>query len=175
MPVQKQKQQAGEAEILVQKSKRLLGRRLLILTVVLVIIIIAAILWIHYSGPTWYNILPAIILTGLGLLIALFQWIFPFTPHEPGTSSKQKTATSADSLEEHPLKDDSTIYLHNGGQKKDSKEPYHDPDAVFQFNSPLTNPDEFYGRINTRATLISRTRKGASTSIVGPRRIGKTW
>lgn len=39
----------------------------------------------------------------------------------------------------------------------------------------LLDPDDFYGRISERNTLIDRTRRRASTSIVGPRRIGKTW
>jgi serine/threonine protein kinase len=49
------------------------------------------------------------------------------------------------------------------------------PDSVFLFNQPLLDPKEFYGRIRERTTLLNRTRNGASTSIVGPRRIGKTW
>ncbi|WP_165423503.1 XRE family transcriptional regulator [Ktedonosporobacter rubrisoli] len=46
---------------------------------------------------------------------------------------------------------------------------------IFLFNEPLTNPAEFYGRRCERETLISRTYRRASTSIIGPRRIGKTW
>ncbi len=46
---------------------------------------------------------------------------------------------------------------------------------VFHFNVPLPDQGEFYGRKRERLTLIGRTRKGASTSIVGPHRIGKTW
>jgi len=49
------------------------------------------------------------------------------------------------------------------------------PQAAFLFNQPLPDPGEFYGRIRERETLINRTRNGASTSIVGPRRVGKTW
>jgi len=48
-------------------------------------------------------------------------------------------------------------------------------DSVFQFNEQLTSTDQFYGRVRERETLLNRSRKGASTSIVGPRRIGKTW
>ena len=47
--------------------------------------------------------------------------------------------------------------------------------SAFLFNQPLSDPGEFYGRIRERETLINRTRNGASTSIVGPRRVGKTW
>src|SRR5205085_2518987 len=37
------------------------------------------------------------------------------------------------------------------------------------------DPREFYGRIGERTTLFNRTHRGYSTSLVGPRRIGKTW
>jgi len=49
------------------------------------------------------------------------------------------------------------------------------PLSAFYFNQPLPDPGEFYGRVRERETLLNRTRNGASTSIVGPRRIGKTW
>ncbi|MGZ3628265.1 MAG: protein kinase domain-containing protein [Ktedonobacteraceae bacterium] len=49
------------------------------------------------------------------------------------------------------------------------------PDSIFLFNQPLLDPTEFYGRRRERTTLLNRTRNGASSSIVGPRRIGKTW
>ncbi len=50
-----------------------------------------------------------------------------------------------------------------------------DPGSIFLFNELLSDPIEFYGRVRERETLISRTRRSSSTSIVGPRRIGKTW
>jgi len=46
---------------------------------------------------------------------------------------------------------------------------------VFFFNERLLDPQEFFGRKQERLTLIRRTRNGSSTSIIGPRRIGKTW
>ena len=46
---------------------------------------------------------------------------------------------------------------------------------VFNFNVPLSDPSEFYGRVREIETLLSRVQYGASTSIVGPRRMGKTW
>ena len=48
-------------------------------------------------------------------------------------------------------------------------------DPVFFFNEPLLTPQEFFVRRRERETLLSRTYRRASTSIVGPRRIGKTW
>jgi AAA domain len=50
-----------------------------------------------------------------------------------------------------------------------------DPGTIFLFNELLDDPVEFYGRSRERETLISRTRRGSSTSIVGARRTGKTW
>ena len=47
--------------------------------------------------------------------------------------------------------------------------------SVFLVGAPLPNPHEFYGRVGERMTLFNRTNKGYSTSLVGPRRIGKTW
>lgn len=50
------------------------------------------------------------------------------------------------------------------------------PGPVFLFNMPhLPDIGEFYGRAREREELISNTRNGSSTSLVGPRRIGKTW
>ncbi len=46
---------------------------------------------------------------------------------------------------------------------------------VFLFNSPLSDPRELFGRRRERTTLMDRLYKGSATSIVGPRRIGKTW
>jgi len=49
------------------------------------------------------------------------------------------------------------------------------PNSCFLFNEPLTDLNEFYGRKREQTILLTRTRNRASTSIVGPRRIGKTW
>jgi hypothetical protein len=59
--------------------------------------------------------------------------------------------------------------------KKEEIQSLPDPNTVFQFNVSLTHTHEFYGRARERVALINRTTKGESTSIVGPRRIGKTW
>jgi transcriptional regulator with XRE-family HTH domain len=46
---------------------------------------------------------------------------------------------------------------------------------VFLFNEPLPGPQELYGRQSERDILVNRTARKASTSIIGPRRSGKTW
>jgi AAA domain len=47
--------------------------------------------------------------------------------------------------------------------------------AIFQYNLPLRDPKEFYGRMAARTTLINRISNGGSSSIIGERRSGKTW
>ena len=49
------------------------------------------------------------------------------------------------------------------------------PDSIFPFIVRLPKTSEFFGRVIDRVTLIDRTYIQASTSIVGSRRIGKTW
>ncbi|MGI9058479.1 MAG: helix-turn-helix domain-containing protein [Ktedonobacteraceae bacterium] len=50
-----------------------------------------------------------------------------------------------------------------------------DAPPVFLFNEPLADPQELYGRRREKETVLARTAHKASTSITGPRRIGKTW
>ena len=47
--------------------------------------------------------------------------------------------------------------------------------SVFHFNLPLHDPAEFYGRKREYTTLLDRVYRNGSVSIVGSRRIGKTW
>jgi transcriptional regulator with XRE-family HTH domain len=49
------------------------------------------------------------------------------------------------------------------------------PGPIFLFNELLPAPEEVYGRKSECEILVSRTSRKASTSIIGPRRIGKTW
>ncbi len=53
--------------------------------------------------------------------------------------------------------------------------PPSSSEPIFFVNVKLTNPIEFYSRVIERTQLLSRTRNGGCTSIVGPRRSGKTW
>lgn len=46
---------------------------------------------------------------------------------------------------------------------------------VFPFNTDLKDAGECHGRAREKMTLLSRASRGEATSIVGPRRIGKTW
>ncbi len=56
-----------------------------------------------------------------------------------------------------------------------SPQPGLSPDQAFPYNQPLKSTKEFFGRTREVQTLLDRTRKGSSTSIVGESGIGKTW
>ncbi len=47
--------------------------------------------------------------------------------------------------------------------------------SLFPFNAPLTDPQEFHGRNSTRRRVLDHIAHHMSISLVGPRRIGKTW
>lgn len=49
------------------------------------------------------------------------------------------------------------------------------PKPIFLYKVLLPHPGEFYGRAREKQRLITRTFQKGSTSIIGPRRIGKTW
>jgi transcriptional regulator with XRE-family HTH domain len=46
---------------------------------------------------------------------------------------------------------------------------------VFHFNADLKNAQDCFGHAREKTTLLARASKAEATSIVGPRRIGKTW
>ncbi len=58
--------------------------------------------------------------------------------------------------------------------RPDATPPIHQG-PVFLFNEPLPEPEELYGRKSERELLVNRAYRKASTSIIGPRRSGKTW
>src|SRR6266536_778613 len=149
------------------------------------------------------NIQGSTILAVLGVIFAMFQWLFPVPSRKHDPSSPTSSASPMPQVVVHvpsdlSLQSSSTNTLIqrdkiNLSSNNDSKTLRQDqksvpsteltkvevlhlrPDSVFLFNEPLTESKEFYGRIRERKTLITRTSKGVSTSIVGPRRIGKTW
>lgn len=53
--------------------------RWVILIIALTMIGVAAIIWVENSKTPWLTILPIIIFTALGVVIALFQWLFPIS------------------------------------------------------------------------------------------------
>jgi hypothetical protein len=160
----------------------------------LLIIAIGIIIWIlnirHIISGDWSYILPSII-AFIGLALSLVTWLFPFSQAAPtssiGHSSSQltplqsssgNTATSVDAIPQpvstNPKTNqqaEATVSSNMPGTMVQVL-----PSSIFPFNVPhLPNSDELYGRKRERVTLRDRTRNGTSTSIVGPRRIGKTW
>ena len=76
MNVQRQKRRR-------QKRRRIPWGRWLIALVVFVLIICGSILWIEENQGPWINILPVVIFTVLGVVIGLFQWLFPVSSEAP--------------------------------------------------------------------------------------------
>jgi transcriptional regulator with XRE-family HTH domain len=60
-------------------------------------------------------------------------------------------------------------------QTQTGETPHAGLHFVFYFNICLPSPREFYGRREVWIPLLNRLHKRGSTSIVGQRRIGKTW
>jgi hypothetical protein len=53
--------------------------------------------------------------------------------------------------------------------------PSSQSDPIFFVNVAPPTAKEVYGRVLERMTLLTHTRKGGCVSIIGPRRIGKSW
>lgn len=76
---------------------------------------------------------------------------------------KQNLVESAEHALDHALRD------------SDAEDTVTRSYSYFFFNEKLPAAEEFYGRVIEREILLNRTYHKASTSIIGPRRIGKTW
>ncbi len=142
-----------------RRRRRFPWRRFIIVIIVVFVIVVMTILGIY--NPTAIFAIAA--LTALSLLISLLQWLFP-VPVE----------ISGNSLDVQQTKDEMIA----SGQPippNAPKIPEPVPSSIFFFNEPLPYIQEFYGRTSERNTVINRARRRASTSIIGPRRIGKTW
>lgn len=110
---------------------------------------------------SWSDILP-IIFTVLGIGVPIFLYLFPFSaPTDTRPNPRGEEIAGKGIAGGQAVQPSAPVAVSSG--------------ALFFFCEPLTNPSEFYGRLRERQTLLDRTYKGASTSIVGPRRIGKTW
>ncbi len=51
--------------------------RWVIVIITFILIAVGAIIWVANSNGPWISILPIIIFTALGVVISLFQWLFP--------------------------------------------------------------------------------------------------
>jgi Bacterial TniB protein len=158
------------------KPKRIYWLRIGIVLFIVIAIIVVGL----------FNIQASFILSVLGIMVGLFQWLFPVSsgkdepletsnPQIQSISPTQHNSAGEILLNTHPPSfqhptQNATISAH---EITDVVLAHMNP--VFHFNEPLTDYHEYYGRHRERTTLMSRVHKGASTSLVGPRKIGKTW
>src|SRR6266516_3113988 len=118
-----------------------------VVLVAMLVTAVSATIWLYLS----VGLLPAILTAIFVALVALFGFfqllplLFSSTTHHKQSSSHSPHISSLS------------------------------PSPIFLFNEPLTDPHSFYGREIERETLLQRTYCGASTSIIGPPKIGKTW
>jgi AAA domain len=149
--------------------------------VFLIIELLVTILWILngqgvIQGP-WATDLP-IIFTVIGITLALFQWLFPITTTEQITQASSPQAPLNTPVinvlppsQAPPQQEKGLI----GPQISSADTTITHSETVFLFSVKLPKRDEFFGRSYERTTLLSQTKAHGSSSIVGLRRIGKTW
>lgn len=186
-----------------QKIRFIIGALLILLVTGLLILWV--LYKLHVIQGPWSLVLPdifgwisACIVSVSALIIGIIQAnskevlqkFFPHSADKEGASSTTTSATLADSQPEDSIQ----AQHQRESVSKDSRtsdlqatlqieiiEPTPfltmptESSTIFLFNEHLPNPKEFYGRKLEREALVNRVRRGASTSIVGPRRIGKTW
>src|SRR5579872_6295671 len=80
MGMQQQGQQFDDPLKAKQQKKRASDKRWLIAIIALVLIAGGAIIWLRGTQGSVYAILPIVIFTVLGVVVALFQWLFPVIP-----------------------------------------------------------------------------------------------
>jgi NB-ARC domain len=101
MAIRHEGQQLDNSQSRQPRPRRPLWVRWLVLSIALLLIVVATILWILDSQGPIVNILPIVIFAVLGVVIALFQWLFPVshTSAEPTVLIKENsplnTAASA--------------------------------------------------------------------------------
>lgn len=117
------------------------------------------------SNKSVFNLWSSVFTLTSSVLSALFLFAYRVFP-----SLTQNFPTKASSP---ALFLPSTPVLTTG---KDSSKAFSaSQEEHFFFNAPLLDAKEFYGRKLEWYILRGRVLKKASTSLIGPRRIGKTW
>jgi hypothetical protein len=91
MGLQQQRQQPDNAQDHTHAHKAVPWMRWLIAVVILLLIVVGIIIWILIGQSSWTTILPVVIFTVLGVVIALFQWLFPVST---GAHTHEHTANS---------------------------------------------------------------------------------
>lgn len=171
-----------------QKGKFKISRRRILLVALLIVACIFAIFHLEYLNQI------IVVATIVGLFISYLQ-----------LSSSKETRTKTQDTEENPLTSDTTPPAINQPSQEThariastqllKNEPapvgrasgqvvtkplhaissFYNPEDIFHFNQKLLKASDFYGRKSAIMTLLDRTRKRNSTSIVGPGLIGKSW
>ena len=172
---QQQEQQQSYTGAQDNKADKWLWLRIACASITLFCIIGAALLFIHSAGSSLYNIMGAFfsILAALFAFVALQPVLFP---------SKKDPITVIIQPDRFPREvvsapDDSANKGGKQSQKpRNAKTPTDIPTSIFPYLTPhLPATSEYYARARERIILLDRTRKEESTSIIGPRRMGKTW
>src|SRR5271157_2021089 len=87
MAAQKQGQQSDKSKSESQKRYQLHRIRWIIVVIVLILIAAGTVIWLLTIQGTWITIVPLVIFTVLGIVIGLFQWLFPVSSNASDHSS----------------------------------------------------------------------------------------
>lgn len=111
-----------------------------------------------------------LILCGVLIVVLLF-WLYLRTVKSSNT--KDTTVQSSEPIERNRNQAiTEPIFRVNVERMESSKKSSN---SIFYVDAPLPDLDEFYGRRMEYRILIDRIKKGASSSIVGGPKSGKTW
>ena len=167
MPEKYQVQQKPRAKRPGRMGKAVPWVRLVIAIIFVTLILVIAI----------FNIQASLIIGILGVVVGLLQWLLPLSQehHSVHTASSNQLSSNEGATPKADIRpnQERTNVIKLLYQSSPAVSPISN--TVFLFNEPLTDSSEFFGRVRERTTLINRVRKGSSTSIVGSRKIGKTW
>jgi transcriptional regulator with XRE-family HTH domain len=104
------------------------------------------------------------------------QELFPLSSQESSISSSEHLPSQGSSSKRERNANNVMEGQHRAGAEQwREAEEHRETNSVFRFNTPLTDAHEFFGRRGEWIPLLGRLRLGSSVSIIGKRRIGKTW
>ncbi len=136
-----------------QRRKKVIFTR----SVITIIILILLTLLLSAIGLL-FTVQGGTILAVVAIIATLVAWLFP-SPSQTALSQNAAMAQTA-------------------SLQVNSVPPIQVPQnyrSIFHFATKLSDHKNLYGRETERHTLINRTRQKNSTSLIGPRRIGKSW
>src|SRR5215469_3297031 len=79
MAQSEQAQHPGNSQGQGKRPRRHPWVRWVVLITVLLLIAFGAIVWVESSRGSWFNILPILLFTVLGVIFSLLQWLFPIS------------------------------------------------------------------------------------------------